>query len=29
VTYEVEYVKEGKELDAYFKENGKQVKGEQ
>ena len=29
VTYEVEYVKEGKELDAYFTEDGTQVKSAQ
>jgi uncharacterized membrane protein YkoI len=29
VTYEVEYVKDGKELDAYFAEDGTQVKGAQ
>jgi len=27
VTYEVEYVKDGKEMDAYFTEDGTQVKG--
>jgi hypothetical protein len=29
VTYEVEYEKEGKELDAYFTEDGTQVKAAQ
>ena len=29
VTYEVEYVKDGKEMDAYFGEDGSQVKGAQ
>ena len=29
VTYEVEYMKDGKELDAYFTEDGQQVKGVQ
>ena len=29
VTYEVEYTKDGKELDAYFTEDGTQVKGAQ
>ena len=29
VTYEVEYIKDGKELDAYFTEDGKPVKGAQ
>ena len=29
VTYEVEYMKDGKELDAYFAENGQQIKGAQ
>ena len=29
VTYEVEYMKDGKELDAYFTEDGNQVKGAQ
>jgi len=29
VTYEVEYTKDGKELDAYFTEDGQQVKGVQ
>ena len=29
VTYEVEYVKEGKELEAYFTEDGTQVKAAQ
>jgi hypothetical protein len=29
VTYEVEYTKDGKELDAYFAEDGTQVKGAQ
>ena len=28
-TYEVEYVKEGKEIEAYFSEDGKQVKAAQ
>ena len=29
VTYEVEYLKEGKDLDAFFTEDGAQVKGAQ
>ena len=29
VTYEVEYIKDGKELDAYFTEDGQPVKGVQ
>lgn len=29
VTYEVEYIKDGKELDAYFTEDGQPVKGAQ
>jgi hypothetical protein len=29
VTYEVEYRKEGKDLEAYFAEDGKMVKGAQ
>ena len=29
VTYEVEYVKEGKEIEAYFTEDGTQVKAAQ
>ena len=29
VTYEVEYVKEGKELEAYFAEDGTQIKAAQ
>jgi uncharacterized membrane protein YkoI len=29
ITYEVEYMKEGKELDAYIAEDGKIVKGVQ
>ena len=29
VTYEVEYMKDGKELDAYFTEDGQPVKGAQ
>ena len=29
VTYEVEYMKDGKELEAYFTEDGNQVKGAQ
>ena len=29
VTYEVEYTKDGKDLDAYFAEDGTQVKGAQ
>ena len=29
VTYEVEYVRDGKELDAYFAEDGTQVTGAQ
>ena len=29
VTYEVEYMKDGKELDAYFTEDGQPVKGVQ
>ena len=29
VTYEVEYLKDGKELDAYFTEDGQPVKGAQ
>jgi hypothetical protein len=29
VTYEVEYMKDGKELDAYFTEDGIQAKGAQ
>ena len=29
VTYEVEYIRDGKELDAYFTEDGKPVKGAQ
>ena len=29
VTYEVEYMKDGKELDAYFAEDGTMVKGVQ
>ena len=29
VTYEVEYLKDGKELDAYFTEDGKPAKGAQ
>jgi hypothetical protein len=29
VTYEVEYMKDGKELDAYFAEDGTPVKGAQ
>jgi len=29
VTYEVEYMKDGRELDAYFAEDGQQVKGVQ
>jgi hypothetical protein len=29
VTYEVEHIKDGKELDAYFTEDGQPVKGAQ
>ena len=29
VTYEVEYLKDGKELDAFFTEDGNQVRGAQ
>ena len=29
VTYEIEYMKDGKELDAYFAETGQPVKGVQ
>ena len=29
VTYEVEYIKDGKELEAYFTEDGQPVKGTQ